>query len=186
MESNKLDVGGAVGKDGFLTVIKDFGFGQPYNAKCRLVSGEIAEDLAYYFTVSEQLPSAVALGVLMEGGKCKAAGGVLIQVLPNCTEEWIVVFEDIARNFANISSLIAEKTPAEIIEENFGHFNIKHLPPVTPQFFCGCKDDKIKTVIKMLKREEIEEIITNNGFIEINCNFCGKNYRFDNIEEINK
>lgn len=177
-KDGKIDVGKAVGSEGILTVIKDLGLKEPYTGKCRLVSGEIAEDFAYYLTVSEGRPSAAALGVNMLKGKCISAGGIVIEPLPGCPDHVITVLEDICRNFSNISQTLTKKTPQEILEENFSHFEMKQLDPIVPQYVCECSREKCEKLIVALGREEAEDIIKTEGKIEISCSFCNANYCF--------
>lgn len=178
----KLDVGGAVGKNGYLTVTKNFGGREPYVGKCELMSGEIGEDFAYYYLISEQLPSVVALGVLMDKGKCVSAGGVFIQPLPDCGEDILVVLEDISRNFTDISKQLLTKSPREIIDDNFGHFEIKYLETKYPEYSCRCSREKLESVIVSLGKEEAMDIIKKNGEIKAHCEFCNTDYRFDENE----
>jgi len=167
----KLDVGGAVGRDGYLTVTKKIGGGEPYVGKCELMSGEIGEDFAYYYLISEQLPSVVALGTLIENGKCISAGGVFIQPLPGCGEDILVVLEDISRNFKDISKQLLVKSPREMIDDNFGHFEIKYLDTKYPEYRCRCSREKLESVILSLGKDEAMDMIRDNGEIRAHCEF---------------
>lgn len=124
----KLDVGGGVGKNGYISVIKDLGLKEPYSGRCPIVDGEIANDFAYYFTVSEQQPSAVALGVLAADNECVSAGGIFVSALPGADDNAITVMEDILTNFTRVSDLFKEMTPEDIIDRYFSHFDIFIFP----------------------------------------------------------
>ena len=175
----KLDVGGAVGRDGDITVIKDLGLKEPYTGKCQLVSGEIAEDFAYYFTASEQSPSAVALGVLVDKTGVKTAGGIFIQPMPGCNDMVITMLEDICTNFVNFSSLLEKMSVDEIIDYYFGHFDVKKLPPIVPKFECDCSRELIERVIMTIGKKDAYDIIDKDKKIEVGCQFCNTKYRFD-------
>mgnify|MGYP004650669319 FL=1 len=181
----KIDVGGAVGTDGEITVIKDLGLKEPYTGKCKLVSGEIAEDFAYYFTTSEQQPSAVALGVLVDKNGVKTAGGIFIQPMPGCNDMVITMLEDICTNFTHISSVLDKMEVDEIIDYYFGHFDVKTLPPQTPKFKCDCSRELIERVIMAVGKKEAYDIIDKDKKIEVGCQFCNKKYVF-NKEDIDK
>lgn len=183
-ENGKLDVGFAVGNDGNITVIKDLGLKEPYIGICPLVSGEIGEDFTYYYLKSEQQPSAIALGVLIEGDKVVGAGGVIIQPLPNCPEHIITVLEDIMTKFTNISTLLRDKEPLEIIEMEFGHFQHTIEEPVFPKFECICSKERMESIIKSLSPIECFEILKEDKKIEILCHFCNKKYKFTTDEVI--
>lgn len=185
-KNGKLDVGGAVGKDGYITVIKDLGLKEPYSGRCALVNGEIATDFAYYFTVSEQQPSAVALGVMVDKTGCTAAGGVFIQPLPGCADHVITMLEDIATNFTHVSELFLNFTPDEIIERYFGQFDLHRLPDGKPKWACKCSRKRLEKVVLSLGKEEATDIVNTEGKIEICCNFCGKKYVFtkDDVETL--
>lgn len=175
----KLDVGGGVGRDGYISVIKDIGLKEPYSGRSPLVDGEIADDFAYYFTTSEQQPSAVAVGVLAGDDMCISAGGVFIKVLPDCDENSIVVCEDICRNFTNISELVKDFSVDEIIENNFGQFEMYPLPDIIPEYKCNCSKSKIEQVVISLGKDEAYDILKQEGKIEVTCQFCNKVYQFD-------
>lgn len=178
-EKGKLDVGGAVGTQGYISVIKDLGLKEPYSGRCALVTGEIAEDFAYYFTVSEQQPSAVALGVLAGDGKCLSAGGIIVQIMPGCQDYVVTMMEDIVSNFTNVSALMQENTPEEIVEKYFGHFDIFDLPDVYPALQCNCNPKKIDSVILSLGKAEALDILEKEGVVELHCQFCNKKYIYD-------
>jgi len=181
----KIDVGGAVGTNGEITVIKDLGLKEPYTGKCKLVSGEIAEDFAYYFTASEQQPSAVALGVLVDKNGVKTAGGIFIQPMPGCNDMVITMLEDICTNFTHVSSVLDKMDVDEIIDYYFGHFDVKKLPSQTPKFKCDCNRELIERVIMTIGKKEAYDIISEDQKIEVGCQFCNKKYVFKK-EDIDK
>lgn len=185
LKNGKLDVGGAVGKNGYLTVIKDLGLKEPYIGKTELVEGEIANDFAYYFTVSEQQPSAVALGVLVNNTGCIASGGIFVQPMPGCPDYVITMLEDIVSEFKNVSKIFLEKTVDEIIKEYFGQFELHFLDIGKPEYKCHCSRSKLKKIIISLGKEEAESILSEKGEIEICCQFCNKKYVFTR-EEVSK
>ncbi len=174
-KNNKLDVGGAVGTDGELVVIKDLGLKEPYIGRSLLVSGEIAEDFATYLLKSEGIASAVALGVLTDSNGCPASGGIVIEALPGADENVIFMLEDIMTNFKNISSILKEKTPEEITEFYFGHLDCTTFPAEEIKYECDCVK-KIAGIIRGLGRQEAENIIAEQGSIEVKCDYCSKKY----------
>ena len=172
----KLDVGGCVGRNGRLTVVKSMGLKEPYSGSCRLVSGEIAEDFAAYYLYSEQQPSAFALGVKIgKDYSCAGAGGVVIQALPGASEESIVKAEETMGKFASVSTLIKEKSIEEIIEENFGKCETEEL---FPHYKCLCSREYIGGILKSMGKKELEDILAEQGEIAVSCEFCEKNYVF--------
>lgn len=171
----KLNVGGAVGLDGDLVIIKDLGLKEPYVGRSQLVSGEIAEDYNSYLFKSEGILNAVALGVLNDKDGCKAAGGIIIEAMPDADENMVVILEDIMTNFTNISALIAEKGIDEIGQYYFGHLDAEFFPEQTVQFRCDCWH-KVRRIIRSLGRKEVEEIMKEQGMLEIKCDYCRKNY----------
>lgn len=182
----KLDVGGIVGKNGQLAVIRDLGLKDPYIGYSNLVSGEIAEDLVRYYFLSEQQPSAISLGVLVDKDiSVKAAGGYMLQILPNAEEEDLDKIEKILNNAEPISTLIdKELSPEEIVEELFGEFNIEILEKKDIRFQCNCHREKIEKVLISLGRKELESIIEEDGQAEIICHFCNTKYNFSKKELI--
>lgn len=186
-EDGKLDVGGLVGKEGTITVIVDLGLKEPYVGMSKLVSGEIAEDLAYYYAYSEQQPSVVSLGVLIDkDASVKAAGGYIIQLLPGSTEEDIISIEEILKDIKPVSTLIDEGlSPEEILNSTFKDFEIQILEKKEIQYKCDCSKEKIKNVIKSLGKKEIEDMINEDHGAEVVCHFCNTKYAF-NEEELKK
>ena len=182
----KFDIGKAVGK-GTLTVVKDLGFGTPYESSVPLVSGEIAQDIAYYLLKSEQIPSAVSLGVLVsENGKVEAAGGFLAQPLPGASDEAIVKLEENVRALPPVSSLIKEgKRPEEIAELIFSGFTTELLALKELSFRCRCSKEVARGGLVAMPVEELRQLKEEGG-VSIRCNFCGEEYFFtpDEIEEV--
>jgi len=176
----KLNVGGLVGKNGQLVVIRDLGLREPYIGMANLVSGEIAEDLVNYFYVSEQQPSAINLGVLVDKDiSVKAAGGYMLQLLPDVAEEDIDRIEEILSKAKPISTLIDEGlTPEEVMEELFGEFEMEILEKKFISFKCNCKREKIESMLQSLGKEEIEDMIKKDGKAEVICHFCNSKYLF--------
>lgn len=179
-ENGKLDVGGALGA-GMLTVIKDMGLKEPFSGQTELVSGEIAEDLTYYFATSEQTPSAVALGVLMspEGGKVLCAGGLIIQLLPFATEELITKLEEIIKNMDPITDYLKSgKNPEEILTILFSDMGLEINDRIETDFKCDCSKEKVTKAIMSIENKDIEEMINEGKDVEVNCHFCNTTYKF--------
>lgn len=181
LKSNgKLDVGGAVGKNGKIVVIKDIGMKEPYIGQSNLVSGEIAEDLTHYFAYSEQQPSAVNLGVLVDKDlSVKASGGYIVQLLPDTSEEDIDRLEKNIQNSEAISSLIARGLkPEDILQSVFGDFEMQVLEKKEIAFKCDCSREKVESALISLGEEEIKSMIEEDGKAEVVCHFCNKKYNF--------
>ena len=182
-----LDVGGAVG-NGFLQVIRDTGLKEPYVGQTDLISGEIAEDLTVYFATSEQVPSAVGLGVLMaKDNTVKQAGGFIIQVMPDASDEVITKLEQKLTEVTDISALLDEgMTPEEIIEYVMEGMDPEILERTSAEFYCNCSKERISRVLAGIGRKDLEEIIKDGKDIEVNCHFCEKTYKFspDELREI--
>ena len=176
----KLDVGSVVGKNGNLAVIRDLGLKESYSGQSTLVSGEIAEDLAHYFYISEQQPSAVNLGVLVDKDiSVKAAGGYILQLLPNIDEGYIDKIENVLKSAKPISSLIDEGlTPEEIMEGLFGEFEMEILDKIHIEYKCSCNREKIERILLSLGKKDINDIIEEDGQAEIVCHFCNGKYKF--------
>lgn len=184
-EKGKLDVGGALGA-GILTVIKDMGMKEPYSGQTHLVSGEIAEDLTYYYATSEQVPSAVALGVLMnKENTVKRAGGFIIQMMPFAEEEIIDKLEKKIGELNSITSMLdQDMTPEMILEHILGDFGLEILDKIPTEFACNCSKERVEKAIVSIGKKDIQEMIDDNKPIEVNCHFCSTNYSFS-IEELN-
>ena len=172
----KLDVGGCVGRNGRITVTKSMGLKEPYSGSSKLVTGEIAEDFTAYYAYSEQMPTAIALGVKIgKTGKCVGAGGVIIQALPFATEEDLVKAEDIMKNFSNISTLIEEKGAEGVLKEYFGDIDYREY---NPKYKCLCNRNYVKGILTSLGEKEVNDIIEKEGRVKVSCQFCNKEYVF--------
>ncbi len=180
-EKGKIDVGGAVGKNGFLNIIKDIGLKEPYIGIVPLVSGEIAEDFAKYFAESEQKPSAIALGVLVDKDGVKKAGGYLLSLMPDATDEIVTKIEKNIEKTPQISKILSEnKKLDEIASLITGDHNIKIIEEnITPIYECNCSYERFEKGLISLGREELEEMIKTGENIETVCHFCNKKYLFD-------
>lgn len=178
-EFGKLDVGGAVG-EGVLSVIQDIGLKEPYVGQTILVGGEIAEDLTYYYANSEQTPSSVALGVLMnKDNTVKQAGGFIIQLLPGATEEMIELLEKRLGEIQSVTSLLEEgKTPEMILTYILGGLGLEIMEQTPVQFTCNCDKQRVEKALISIGRKELEEMIEDGKSIEVNCHFCNKHYEF--------
>jgi len=181
-KTGKLDVGKAVGNQGTLKVIRHLSMKSDFTGTVDLQTGEIAEDFAYYFTVSEQTPSAVSLGVLIgEKGEVLAAGGLIIQLLPEAQEIDILMTEDVVKNMRPISAMIAdEMTPTEIASKMFDDVQILTDTPLI--FKCTCSRERMQEAIHTLERDQIEEMIRDDHGAEITCQFCNTHYHFNESE----
>lgn len=176
----KLDVGGIVGKTGQLAIIKDLGLKEPYVGYSNLLTGEIAEDLVHYFYHSEQQPSAINLGVLVDKDiSVRAAGGYILQILPDVDNRDIDRVEEIIRRAKPISTLIDEGlNPEEIMETLFGEFNMRILEKQSIEFKCNCSKERIEEVLLSLGKEEISKMIEEDEKAEVVCHFCNRKYNF--------
>lgn len=183
----KLDVGRLVGREGMMTTIMDLGLKEPYIGQANLISGEIAEDLANFYVLSEQQPSAVSLGVLVNKDRTVlAAGGYIIQLLPGILDEDISKIENALAKVEPVSTLIAKGlSPEEIMNEILGDFDMQVLDKVDLKFQCDCSREKIENVIISLGKKEIGDIIEEDGKAEVVCQYCNKKYLF-NKEDLNK
>lgn len=178
-ENGKLDVGTAVGKEGMLYIIKDLGMGKPYSGMTPIVSGEIAEDFTNYFATSEQTPSVIALGVLVDKNGIRAAGGYKLSLMPDATEEIIEKIEESLKNMEPISKMLDEnKTLEEIAKTVTGDENIEVLEEIHPEYKCNCSKEKCEKGLIAIGKDELETIIKEEEKIEIVCNFCNKKYEF--------
>lgn len=183
-DKGKLDVGKALDL-GVLSVIKDMGLKEPYMGQTQLVSGEIAEDLTYYFATSEQVPSAVALGVLMDkDNTVKQAGGFIIQLMPFAEDGLAEKLEEKLKDITSITELLEKNmTPEDIINAVLGEFGVEIMDTMPTQFYCNCTKDRVEKAIVSVGTKELNEMIQDNKPIEVNCHFCNKNYKFE-IEEL--
>ncbi len=187
-EKGKLDVSGAVGKDGFLSVIKDLGLKEPYSGQTPIVSGEIAEDITSYYAVSEQTPTVCALGVLVNPDlTVRAAGGFLVQLLPFAGPEVIDVLEENLKGIEQASAMIDEgMTPEEIccllLKGLFPHVT----ETCAPEYRCDCSQERVERAVVSLGRQQLQQLIDEDHGTEVCCHFCGKKYRFseDQLRDI--
>jgi len=186
-QDGKLDVGGLVGNRGTLTVIMDLGLKEPYVGQSQLISGEIAEDIANFYAYSEQQPSAVGLGVLVDRDlSVKAAGGYIIQLLPGVADKDIDKIEEGLRKAGPVSAMIDKgMSPEDILDEILGDFQMEILDRMELEFKCDCSREKIERVIISLGKKEIEDMIEEDGEAEVVCHFCNTKHKFTE-EELNK
>lgn len=184
--AGKLDVGGSLGV-GLLTVIKDLGLKEPYTGTCELVSGEIAEDLTYYFASSEQTPSSVGLGVLMtKDNTVNVAGGFIIQLMPDATEETISIVEEKISTIKSVTSMLENGLdPEGIINLILGGLDPEILDKMPVRFYCNCSKERVSKALIVIGRKELDNIIEENEPIEVKCHFCNKAYNFT-VDELKK
>lgn len=182
----KLDVSGALGA-GYLNVIKDLGLKEPYAGQVQLQTGEIAEDLTYYFATSEQVPSSVGLGVLMEkNNTVKQAGGFIIQLMPFAEEETIVRLEENLSKVASVTSMLeAGNSPEKILEILLDGLDVEITETSNTMFYCNCSKDRVERALISIGKAELQDMIEDGDPIEVKCHFCNKGYEFT-IEDLKK
>lgn len=182
----KLDVGGAVGI-GFLNVIKDMGLKEPYLGQTELKTGEIGDDLTYYFAASEQVPSTVGLGVLMNrDNTVRQAGGWIIQLMPFAEEESIRRLEENMKGITSVTELLEEGlTPEDILTRLLGNMGVEFNDTLPVEFCCNCDKDRVEKALISIGRDEIKDMIKEGKPVELNCHFCNTSYTFT-IEELKK
>ena len=180
----KLDVGGAIGV-GILNVIKDMGLKEPYNGTCELKTGEIGDDLTYYFATSEQVPSAVGLGVLMnKDNTVKQAGGFIIQLMPFIDEKVVDKLEAKLANVKSVTSMLdAGFTPEMILDELLGEFGVEVTDTMPAQFYCNCDKARVEKALISVGRKNLNEMVQEGKPIEVGCHFCNTKYEFT-VEEL--
>lgn len=185
-DKGKLDVAGAVGV-GFMNVIKDMGLKEPYVGQTVLQTSEIAEDLTYYFATSEQVPSSVGLGVLMEkDNTVKQAGGFILQLMPFTDEAVISRLEENLKKVTSVTALLEEGyTPQMLLEKLLEGFDMEINDTIPTQFYCNCSKERVERALISIGRKDIQEMIDEGKEIEMNCHFCNKNYTFT-VEELKK
>ena len=178
-DKGKLDVGGAVGR-GTLSVIKDLGLKEPYTGRVNLQTGEIADDLTYYFAVSEQVPSAVALGVLMShDNHVKAAGGFIIQLMPFAEEKAVSDLEEKLKNIRSVTAMLDDGlTPEDILTAILGDLDLEILEKTETGFRCDCSAARIERALMSLGKKELTSLIDDNKPVEVKCHFCNREYKF--------
>ncbi len=177
LKSNgKLDVGGCVGKEGRITVVRSMGLKDPYSGSSEIISGEIAEDFAAYYAYSEQQPTGIALGVKIgKDGSCVGAGGVVLSAMPGAKQENLIKAEEIISSLGNISSLIEEMGADGVLKKFFGDANITEYHP---QYKCLCSREYVKGILVSLGEKELYDIIEKEQEIKVDCQFCDKIYTF--------
>ncbi|EOS82107.1 hypothetical protein C817_00022 [Dorea sp. 5-2] len=183
-KNGKLDVGGAVGV-GLLQVIKDMGLKEPYSGQTVLVSSEIAEDLTYYFANSEQVPSSVGLGVLMEkDNTVRCAGGFIIQMMPFAEEKTVCRLEENLKKVSSVTSLLDQGyTPEQMLEVLFEDLGLVITDTLPTQFSCNCSKKRVEQAVVSIGRKEIEAMIRDGEDIEVKCHFCNTAYQYT-VEEL--
>ena len=176
----KLDVSGAIGA-GSLTIVKDIGLKEPVSGQIELVSGEIAEDITYYFAVSEQLPSSVALGVLVDRDySVKQAGGYIIQLIPGADEDIIAHLEEKLPKLPSVTTMLEEgKSPEDIAMIIFEDFDLDIYEKIYPEFYCNCSAERTRKVLLSIGLEELKLILDEDKGANIHCHFCNKDYYFN-------
>ena len=183
-KNGKLDVGGAVGI-GLLKVIKDMGLKEPYSGQTILVSSEIAEDLTYYFANSEQVPSSVGLGVLMEkDNTVDCAGGFIIQMMPFAQEKTICKVEENLKKLSSVTSILKQgHMPEELLELLFEGLGLEITDTMPTQFYCNCSKERVEQAVVSIGRKEIQAMIEDGEDIEVKCHFCNTSYKYT-VEEL--
>lgn len=182
-ENGKLNVAAAVGSEGTVRVTKDLGLREPYNGSYPMVSGEIAQDLTYYFALSEQTPSVVALGVLTKEEEVEYAGGFIVQLMPDATEETISKLESNVANLDSITNMLKEgKTPEDILNIVLDGLNPQILDKCDVGFECECSKERVEGVLISIGQHQLAEIIEEDKKAEIGCQFCNSKYMFDEDE----
>ncbi|PFK36828.1 Hsp33 family molecular chaperone HslO [Bacillus cereus] len=179
-EQGKLRVYQAVGTEGFVTVIKDIGMREPFIGQSPIVSGELGEDFTYYFAVSEQTPSSVGVGVLVNGDdSILAAGGFILQIMPGAQEETIAFIEERLQKIPPVSTLIEQGlSPEELLYEVLGEDKVKVLETMDVQFNCTCSRERIEAVLISLGKEELKQVREEEDETEVHCHFCNERYKF--------
>jgi len=179
-EQGKLRVYQAVGTEGFVTVIKDIGMREPFIGQSPIVSGELGEDFTYYFAVSEQTPSSVGVGVLVNGDdSILAAGGFILQIMPGAQDETISFIEDRLQKIPPVSTLIEQGlSPEELLYAVLGEDKVKVLETMDVQFNCTCSRERIESVLISLGKPELEQVREEEEETEVHCHFCNERYKF--------
>ena len=183
-DKGKLDVGGALGL-GVMSVIKDMGLKEPYVGQIALQTGEIAEDLTYYFATSEQVPSAVGLGVLVDKDQSvKQAGGFIIQLMPFTSDDVVDRLEKKITEIASVTEMLEDgNTPEQILENILGEFGLEITDTIETGFRCDCSKERVSRAIATLSKKDLDDIINDGEAIEVKCQFCNKAYNFD-VDEL--
>ena len=180
-----LNVGGGIG-EGTMTVIRDMGLKEPYVGQVPLYSGEVAEDFTYYFTKSEQTPSSVGLGVLVERENLSvvAAGGFIVQLMPFADEQTITHLEFNLGKFTSVTDILkAGKTPEDMLKIVLDGFDIEFTDTVDLNFYCNCDKDRVERALMLIGKKDLQEMIDDGKEIEVKCHFCNKPYKFS-VDEL--
>lgn len=189
-EKGKLDVGGAIGKDGMLSIIRDLGLKEPYIGQVPLVNGEVAEDLTYYYANSEQLPTAVALGVLVDVDySIRAAGGFVLQLLPGAMDEDIDRVEKAVASISSVTEMLDNgKKPEDIVSQLLEGYEIEYFDNELPVYQCDCSRERTDKALISIGEKELTKLIEEDGKAEITCHFCDNvyNYTKEQLEELLK
>ncbi len=182
----KLDVGGAIGY-GTLQVIKDMGLKEPYAGTTDLITGEIAEDLTYYFATSEQVPSSVALGVLMNrNNTVRQAGGFILQMMPFADDSLVTALEDKLTKVTSVTQMLDEgMTPEQILTFLLGDFGLEINEKIPTRFYCNCTKQRVEKALAAVSKKDLAEMIEDAKPIEVKCHFCNKSYEFS-ADELKK
>ncbi len=185
-KNGKLDVGGAVGI-GIMQVIKDMGLKEPYVGDTMLVTSEIAEDLTYYFASSEQVPSSVGLGVLMEkDNTVRCAGGFIIQMMPFAQEETIAKIEENLKTVTSVTDILKEgAAPEELLEKLLGNVGLEITDTLPARFYCNCSKERVEKAVISIGKKEIQEMIDEGKDIEVKCHFCNTAYQYT-VEDLKR
>ena len=180
----KLDVGAAVGH-GIMTVSMDLGLDEPYNGQVEIQTGEIGDDLAYYFTVSEQTPSAVGLGVMIDtDSSVKEAGGFILQLMPGASEETITALEEKVASAEPVTTMMEKgMTPEDILSYYLDGLDLKILEKQPVRFHCDCSKEKVASALATISKKDLEGLINDGEEIEVKCHFCNSAYKY-NIDEL--
>lgn len=183
-DAGKLNVGGAVGKDGYLTVIRDFGLKEPYIGRVPLVSGEIGDDLTSYFAVSEQTPSTVGVGVLVDVDlSVKCSGGFIVQVMPEAVDADIDKLEENLSKIKSVTKMMEDgSTPEDMLKALLNGFDYEITEKRSVEYRCDCSRERVERAIISLGKKEIKKIINEDGQAELTCHFCDSVYNFDKEE----
>jgi len=181
--NGKLNVAGAVGNEGTIKVIKDLGLREPYNGEYEMVSGEIAKDFTYYFTVSEQTPSAVALGVLTRSNEVEQAGGFIVQMMPDAKEETIAILEKNISELESVTQMLSKgMTPEDIMDLVMKGLEPQILDYNEIGFECDCSKERVGKVFVAIGKDQLTEIIEEDHGAEVGCQFCNSKYQFTEEE----
>lgn len=183
----KLDVGAAIGY-GTMTVVKDLGMKEPYCSQTALTTSEVAEDLTYYFATSEQVPSAVGLGVLMEkDNTVKQSGGFIVQLMPFADEKIVDILEERINKITSVTNMLEEgMTPEDILKTVLEGFDVEFTDRIPTQFVCNCSKNRVSKALISVGKKELQEMIDEGNDIEVNCHFCNTDYKFtvDELKEL--